>query len=120
MLSLLLYLVLAAAGADRAVLIAKVALEAFAEGMASAAFLAWLSSLCSTAYTATQYALLSSMAPLAWRTLAGASGLIAAHLGWVGFYLFATAACLPAVALIVTSQWGFAANPARGVAPGPH
>ncbi len=100
MLSLGLYLVLANAGADRTVLIAKVALEAFAEGMASAAFLSWLSSLCSTAYTATQYALLSSLASLAWRTLAGASGLLAQHLGWTGFYLVAIAACLPALALI--------------------
>ena len=99
--SLLLYVVLAHTGADRAMLVAKVALEAFAEGMASAAFLAYLSSLCSTAYTATQYALLSSLAPLAWRTVAGASGILAARLGWVGYFTFAAAACLPAIFILL-------------------
>ena len=111
MISLSLYLVLAGTGADRTILIAKVALEAFAEGMASAAFLSWLSSLCSTAYTATQYALLSSLAPLAWRTLAGTSGIVAGHLGWTGFYLFAIVACLPALALIVLVDWNPAPPP---------
>ncbi len=99
--SLLLYLVLAETGADRAILVGKVCLEAFAEGMASAAFLAYLSALCSTAYTATQYALLSALAAVAWRTLAGTSGLIASHLGWVGYFLFAAASCLPAILILL-------------------
>ena len=101
MLSLLLYVVLAQTGADRNLLIAKVTVEAFAEGMANAAFLAWLSGLCSTAYTATQYALLSSLAPLAWRTIAGASGVLAESLGWTGYFLTAAVACLPAILVLL-------------------
>ncbi len=108
MSSLLLYLVLAATGADRLVLIGKVALEAFAEGMASAAFLSYLSALCSAAHTATQYALLSSLAPLAWRTLAGASGIIASQLGWAGYFAFAAAASLPAIFILL---WLLAREP---------
>ncbi len=108
MSSLLLYLVLAGTGADRLVLIGKVSLEAFAEGMASAAFLSYLSALCSAAHTATQYALLSSLAPLAWRTLAGASGIIASHLGWIGYFAFAAAASLPAIFILL---WLLAREP---------
>jgi PAT family beta-lactamase induction signal transducer AmpG len=100
MASILLYVVLAWAGADRSVLIGKSTLEAFAEGMASAAFLSYLSALCSAAHTATQYALLSSLAPLAWRTVAGVSGVIAERLGWVGYFTAAAAACLPAILIL--------------------
>lgn len=99
--SLGFYLVLSLTGADRAVLVGKVAGEAFAEGMANASFLAFLSGLCSVEYTATQYALLSSLAPLAWRTLAGTSGLLAGALGWTGYFALAMAACLPSLALLV-------------------
>ena len=102
MVSLGLYLVLIAAGADRAMLVGKVAFEAFAEGLASAAFLAYLSGLCALEFTATQYALLSSLAPLAWRTLAGTSGLIAGAVGWPGYFGLTMAACLPALALLAT------------------
>ncbi len=101
MVSLLLYVLLIRTGADRTILIAKVTLEAFAEGMASAAFLAYLSGLCTAAYTATQYALLSSLAPLPWRTLAGASGAIAAELGWTGYFALSAAACLPAILILL-------------------
>ena len=101
MTSLGLYLVLARTGAARDVLIAKVTLEAAAEGMASAAFLAYLSGLCSAAYTATQYALLSSLAPLAWRSLAGFSGVLAAALGWTGYFTVAIAASLPAILILL-------------------
>ena len=101
MASLALYLVLARTGAARDVLIAKVTLEAAAEGMASAAFLAYLSGLCSAAYTATQYALLSSLAPLAWRSLAGVSGVLAASLGWTGYFTVAIAASLPAILILL-------------------
>ena len=113
--SLGLYLALIAAGPDRAMLVGKVAFEAFAEGLASAAFLAYLSGLCAREFTATQYALLSSLAPLAWRTLAGTSGLIAGAVGWPGYFALTMVACLPALALLTllpTKAWGSAPSPA--------
>ncbi len=100
--SLGLYLVLIAAGADRAMLVGKVAFEAFAEGLASASFLAYLSGLCAREYTATQYALMSSLASLAWRTLAGLSGVIAAAVGWPAYFALTMTACLPALAILAT------------------
>ena len=63
-----------------------VATEAFAQGMADAAFMTYLSGLCSMAFTATHYALLSSLAALAMHTIGGFSGVLAEALGWTRFY----------------------------------
>ncbi len=69
MASMTLYFLLALSGGDPALLVVKVLGEGFAEAMADAAFLTFLSSLCAPGYTATQYALLSSLAALPLRTI---------------------------------------------------
>ncbi len=96
-----LYFALAASGGDGRVLIAKVVLENVAEGMADAAFLAYLSSLCATRFTATQYALLSSLAAVGLRTLGGTSGWLAQALGWEAFYGMTIFAALPAMLIML-------------------
>ncbi len=101
MLSIGLYLALLGSGPVFAVLLAKVMVENFAEGLAQTSFAAYLSRLCSLRYTATQYALLSSLAPVAWRTLGGTTGFLAEGLGWRGFFLLTVAACLPGIALML-------------------
>ncbi len=95
------YVVLALSAGNHAVLYGTVVLEAFAEGVADAAFLAYLSGLCSPAHAATQFALLTSIAPLALRTVGGLSGFLAAALGWPVFYAVAMAASLPAMLLML-------------------
>lgn len=100
MVSLLLYVALAMAGPHPWMLQLKVLAESFAEAMASTAFLSYLSGLCSISFTATQYALLSSLAPLAWRTLAGFSGVLAGALGWPRYFVGCALACLPAMLLL--------------------
>jgi PAT family beta-lactamase induction signal transducer AmpG len=82
-------------------LVATAMLESFAEGFADAAFLTYLSGLCNVAFTATQYALLSSLAPLALRTIGGLSGFIAAATGFIPFFIITTFAALPAMALML-------------------
>lgn len=82
-------------------LVATSALESFAEGFADAAFLTYLSGLCNREFTATQYALLSSLAPLALRTLGGASGFIAEATGFIPFFIISAFAALPAMALML-------------------
>jgi MFS transporter, PAT family, beta-lactamase induction signal transducer AmpG len=99
-----MYLLLANSAGSHAVLYATVVAEAFAEGVADAAFLSYLSGLCSLVHTATQFALLSSIAPLALRTVGGFSGLIAHALGWAAFYGVAMAASLPAMLLMLFIQ----------------
>ncbi|RAI57945.1 AmpG family muropeptide MFS transporter [Roseicella frigidaeris] len=101
MLSNLMYVALAAAGHDMPMLWAQVGIESFTDGLADAAFLTWLSLLTSRAFTATQYALLSSLTALPLRTLGATSGWLAETLGWPGFFLLTTAAALPAMGIML-------------------
>jgi len=96
-----MYVVLAHTPGDHAVLYATVSTEAFAQGMADAAFLTYLSGLCSLAFTATHYALLSSLPALAIHTIGSVSGLMAGALGWSLFYSVCLFAALPAMGLMV-------------------
>jgi len=101
MASMGLYFALAVSGGDTRILLAKIVLENFAEAMADAAFITYLSSLCSSAFTATQYALLSSLAAVGLRTIGGLSGVLAQALGWTTFYAVTILAALPAMLLMV-------------------
>ena len=69
-----------------------ISVENLAGGMGTAAFVAYLSSLCNLSYTATQYALLSSFMAQARTTLSAGGGFLAASMDWVGFFLTTTAA----------------------------
>jgi PAT family beta-lactamase induction signal transducer AmpG len=101
MLSNLMYVALASAGHSLPMLWAQVGVENFTDGLADAAFITYLSALTSRAFTATQYALLSSLAGVPLRTLGAGSGWLAEALGWPGFFLLTTAAALPAMALML-------------------
>ena len=101
MASMGLYFALAVSGGNTAILLAKIVLESFAEAMADAAFLTYLSALCSAAFTATQYALLSSLAAVGLRTIGGFSGVLAAALGWVPFYALTIFAAVPAMLIML-------------------
>lgn len=83
------------------ILLAIAALEAFTEAFSDTAFLSYMSSLCHPEHTATQYALLSSLAPLALHTLAGASGFVAAQTGFLPFFWGCAAAALPGLLLLL-------------------
>lgn len=101
MASMGLYFALAYSGGNPAILITKVVLENFAETMADAAFLSFLSSLCAPGYTATQYALLSSLAVVPLRTVGGLSGFLAQALGWIPFYGVTIFAAVPAMLIML-------------------
>jgi MFS transporter, PAT family, beta-lactamase induction signal transducer AmpG len=96
-----MYLLLAVSAGEHHILYATVTTEAFAQGMADAAFITYLSSLCSRAFTATHYALLSSLAAIAVHTIGGASGVLAAQVGWIEFYALCMFAALPSMALML-------------------
>jgi PAT family beta-lactamase induction signal transducer AmpG len=102
MASMGLYFALAESGGDGRILLAKIVLENVAEAMADAAFLTYLSTLCSTRFTATQYALLSSLAAVGLRTIGGFSGRLAEALGWPLFYAMTILAALPAMLVMVS------------------
>ncbi len=100
MVSNLSFSALAVIGHDVGALMITVTIENVCGGMATAAFVAYLSSLCSVAYTATQYALLTSLAAFARDVLAASSGWCADRLGWMAYYLFSTGLCLPGLVLL--------------------
>ena len=100
MLSNLMYAAQAVVGHDVAFLIATIGIENVTGGMGSAAFVAYLSSLCNVAYTATQYALLSSLMAVPRTVLASSGGAFAETMGWVPFFLFTTVAALPGLVLL--------------------
>jgi MFS transporter, PAT family, beta-lactamase induction signal transducer AmpG len=97
-----LFYVLQAVGGHRLDYLAFcVAAENLTGAMAGAALVAYLSSLCSPAFTATQYALLSSLSAIGRTLVASSGGVIAERLGWVDFFTLTTVVTIPALLLLV-------------------
>jgi PAT family beta-lactamase induction signal transducer AmpG len=97
-----LFYVLQAVGGHRLDYLALcVAAENLTGAMAGTALVAYLSGLCSPAFTATQYALLSSLAAVGRTLVASSGGVLADRLGWVRFFLLTTVATIPALVLLV-------------------
>ncbi len=78
-----------------------IGIENLTGGMGSAAFVAYLSGLCNVAFTATQYALFSSLAALGRTVIASPMGAIAEEVGWVLYFLLSTAMALPGLLLLL-------------------
>jgi PAT family beta-lactamase induction signal transducer AmpG len=78
-----------------------VAAENITSGMAGAALVAYLSTLCSPAFTATQYALLSSLTAVGRTLIASFAGLLAEKVGWSLFFASTTLLTVPALLLLV-------------------
>ncbi|HKT18098.1 MAG TPA: AmpG family muropeptide MFS transporter [Stellaceae bacterium] len=116
MLSNLLYIALLASGRSNIMLAFSIFGENFTGGMASAAFVAYLSSLCSAAFTATQYALFSSLAAVPARVLSAPSGWLVDHIDWAPFFLIATVICLPSLVLLLWLDRRFGLETAETVA----
>lgn len=70
-------------------------------GIAGSAFIAYLSSLTNRAYTATQYALFSSLMLLPAKFIGGFSGTIVDNHGYVDFFIYAGLLGIPAILLAV-------------------
>jgi MFS transporter, PAT family, beta-lactamase induction signal transducer AmpG len=97
----LLYVLQAVGGHRLGYLALCVAAENLTGAMAGTALVAYLSGLCSPAFTATQYALLSSLAAVGRTLVASSGGVLADRLGWVRFFLLTTVATIPALVLLV-------------------
>eukprot|EP01037_Dinobryon_pediforme_P011981 gene11981-12070_t len=96
-----LYVELAGHPGDVNLLYFTIAFEALVQGIATASFLAYLSGLCAARFTATQYALLTSLAVVGSHTIGGFSGYLAGAVGFQNFYLLAMLCALPAMALML-------------------
>lgn len=93
----LLFAALAVVGDWIPMLVVTIIGDNLANGLASTVFIAFLSSLTSRAYTATQYALFSSLMTLPGKFIGGFSGLVVASQGYMVFFIVASVLGLPAV-----------------------
>lgn len=94
------FMALAVVGKDYLGMALVVALENFAGGMGTAAFVALLMALCDHRFTATQFALLSALAAIG-RVLVGpASGYLVEAIGWTDFFLLTFFSALPGLGLL--------------------
>ena len=97
----LIFMWLAGAEATMQALTLVIAVDNLSAGLAMAAFIAWLSSLTSISFTATQYAIFSSLMTLFPKVLGGYSGSLVDSIGYNQFFLFTALIGLPVIALII-------------------
>lgn len=95
----LLYLLLAMFPGNVAVFTAVITGENLSGGFLGTVAVAWLSSLVSREYTATQYALFSSLVALPGKLVGGFSGFMVSSVGYKVFFIFSTLSILPALLL---------------------
>lgn len=100
----LMFMLLVDMGANLNMLIVTISCDNFSGGLASTAFVAYLSSLTNLKFSATQYALLSSLMLLLPRLLGGYSGVMVEHLGYSQFFLVTALLGIPTLVLIAW-QW---------------
>jgi len=99
----LAFVALAMAGHNLSLMYAVVSADNLAAGFASAAFVAFLSSLTNVQFTAVQYAIFSSLMTLLPKTLGGYSGGIVDALGYPSFFVFTTLIGLPVLWLVAVA-----------------
>jgi PAT family beta-lactamase induction signal transducer AmpG len=101
MLSNLMFAAQAAIGPEVGFLVLTIGIENLAGGMGSAAFVAYLSLLCNTTYTGTQYALFSSFMAVGRTWLSASSGWFADQPDWVPFFVLSTVLALPGLVMAI-------------------
>jgi PAT family beta-lactamase induction signal transducer AmpG len=95
----LFFALMVSVGAEIWMLTVTISADNFAMGFGGTVFIAYLSSLVNQAFTATQYALMSSLMALLGKATAGYSGNVQESLGWLGFFFYAAALGVPAIVL---------------------
>lgn len=100
-LSNLLFISLIYSGKSYALLVTAITFEHITSGMATAAFMAFLMSLCDHHFTATQYALFSALSAFGRSFLGPLAGWIAQDYGWTIYYLSSFVIALPGLLLLI-------------------
>lgn len=94
------FMVLAWLGKSYGMLVFAVSFENLSGGMGTAAFVSLLMAMCNQRYSATQYALLSSLAVLGRILIAPTSGFLVSGVGWAMFFLITALTALPGFLLL--------------------
>lgn len=100
-MSNLVFVIQAWVGYNQEMLAISIAIENFTTSMGTVAFVAYLSSLCNIAYTATQYALLTSLMAFSRTLMTAGSGWVADHVSWPLFFGLTTVAAVPGLILLL-------------------
>jgi MFS transporter, PAT family, beta-lactamase induction signal transducer AmpG len=96
----------ATVGYDVAWLTFAIVTENFTSAVGTVIFVAYLSALCGNPLnTATQYAVVTSLAALGRTFLSSGAGYLAEWTGWVGFFAVCAAAAVPSLLLLAWLQW---------------
>jgi PAT family beta-lactamase induction signal transducer AmpG len=105
--SVLAFAALAQAGRIYGILAGAVSLENFSFGMGASAYAAYMASQTNKRFTATQFALLSSLTGIPRVLAAAPTGFLAKAFGWTGFFAFCAAAAIPGLVLLFwVAPWG--------------
>ena len=96
----LLFMLLSIYGYNIPLLYFVISADNLSAGIASAAFVAFLSQLTNISFTAMQYAIFSSLMTLIPKTLGGYSGSIVENIGYTNFFLFASLLGVPVLLVI--------------------
>lgn len=95
------FALLAWTGYNVPLLAGVIAFENLSAGMGTAAYVAFMASITDKRFTATQYALLSSLMGIP-RVIASApTGFFAKHMGWTGFFIACTLIAIPGMLLLL-------------------
>ncbi|MDO6459217.1 MFS transporter [Granulosicoccaceae sp. 1_MG-2023] len=97
----LLFMLLAGMGDNLPMLYLVISADNLSGGIASAAFIAFLSSLTNLSFTAMQYAIFSSLMSLLPKLIGGYSGSMVDNLGYPGFFLLTALMGLPILLLVL-------------------
>lgn len=105
----LLFLALSVSGKSYLLLVLAIGADSITGGLGTAAFTAFLMSLCNRRFSATQYALLSALATVGSNSLGASSGYLVDAVGWPGFFLLTVAFAAPALGLLALLPKGMSA-----------
>ena len=100
------FTLLALIGPSLTALSAVIAFENLSSGMGTAAYAAYMASITDKRFTATQYALLTSLMGIPRVLAAAPTGYLATQMGWPAFFLFCTLVALPGLLLLTRINRG--------------
>lgn len=95
------FALLARIGQSIPVLSGVIAFENLSSGMGTAAFVAFMASITNKRFTATQYALLTSIMGMPRVVASAPTGFMAKHMGWEGFFIFCALIAIPGILLLL-------------------
>lgn len=100
-LSIVTFAFLASMSPSNSALAAVIAFENLSFGMGTAAYSAYMATICNKRFSAAQFALLTSIMGIPRVIFGSSSGILAEHFGWQGYFLFCAALALPGMILLM-------------------